>query len=329
VLVASPPRLIMVRYKRPVADAPVSNRRLRGLERVVLAPVPLALQGWATRPPPSTVKAAVIRRLVMPKLRANGREFEKHLDDGRVFVGNTRDFIPLFVYVFGVWEPNLTAFIEARLAPGQVFVDVGANLGWFSVLAGSLVGRDGKVVAIEASPLFCDGVERNVEANQMTNVRIVNAAVGPEPGRVDIEYGPAEQTGLTRVSQGSAVEADTIQALVGADDLRRARLVKIDVEGGEYDVIRGFAPALEELAPDAEVVVEVGPERASDPAEVEALFGSFEQAGFHPFALPNSYFPENYLLDPIPESLARLDQIPMAETDVVFSRSTGASLPLR
>jgi FkbM family methyltransferase len=312
-----------------VADSPVSARRLRGLERVVLAPVPLTFQEWATRPPPSTVKAAVLRRLVMPKLRAQGRPFEKRLDSGRVFVGNTRDFLPLFVYVFGVWEPNLTAFIEARLTRGQVFVDVGANLGWFSVLAGALVGREGDVVAIEASPLFCDALERNVEANQMTNVRIVNAAVGVEPGRVDIEYGPAEQTGLTRVSRGSAIPADTLQALVGAEDLRRARLIKIDVEGAEYDVIRGFAPALEELSPDAEVIVEVGPERASGPSEVDWLFGSFEEAGFLPYALPNSYFPERYLLDPVPESLARLDQIPTTETDVVFSRRDGHALPLR
>lgn len=265
----------------------------------------------------------------MPKLRAQARTFEKRLDDGRVFVGNTRDFIPLFVYVFGVWEPNLTAFIGARLAPGHVFVDVGANLGWFSILAGDLVGREGEVVAIEASPLLCDGLQRNVEANQATNVRIVNAAAGFEPGMVDIEYGPAEQTGLTRVSQGSTVRADTLQALVGTEDLRRARLVKIDVEGAEFDVIRGFAPALEELPPDAEVIVEVGPARASGAAEVQALFDPFERAGFHPYALPNSYFPERYLLDPIPESLARLDQIPTAETDVVFSRSDVYALPLR
>jgi FkbM family methyltransferase len=312
-----------------VADAPVSGRRLRWLERVVLAPVPLSLQKWATHPPPSELKAKAIRRLVMPKLRAQSRKFEKRLDDGRIFIGSTRDFIPLFVYVFGVWEPNLTAFIEARLAPGHVFVDVGANLGWFSILAGKLVGPEGEVVAIEASPLLCDELQENVEANGAGNVRVVNAAAGREPGMVDIEYGPAEQTGLTRVSEGSAVRADTLQALVGAEDLSRARLIKIDVEGAEFDVIGGFAPAIGELSQDAEVIVEVGPQRASGATDVDELFSAFEGVGFHPYALPNSYFPERYLLDPVPESLVRLAQIPTEETDVVFSRKDTGALPLR
>jgi hypothetical protein len=124
------------------------------------------------------------------------------------------------------------------------------------------------------------------------------------------------------------VRCDTLPELIGAEDLSRLRIMKIDVEGAEYDVIEGLAPALNELPGSAEVVVEVGPERASEPGQLAALFGSFERAGFSPYALPNNYEPRGYLLDPIPASLARIRSLPEVETDVVFSHLDAAALPL-
>jgi FkbM family methyltransferase len=264
----------------------------------------------------------------MPQLRADARPFTRHVDGGRVFCGNTRDLLALYVYVFGVWEPNLTTFIASRLSQGDVFVDVGANLGWFSLLGAQAVGTRGRVVAIEASPLLTLDLQRNIEANQLENVRVVNAAAGSTAGTVDIVHGPAEHTGLTRISQGSAVRCDTLQELIGEEDLSQLRIMKIDVEGAEYDVIAGLAPALRDLPESAEIVVEVGPERASDPDQVHSLFASFEGAGFYPYALPNNYEPKGYLLDPIPESLARQQSLPTVETDIVFSRHDAATIPL-
>lgn len=304
-------------------------QRLRWVKRYLLAPFPSIVLPWATRPPASAAKALALRRLVMPKLRADGRPFEKKLDDGRTFRGNTRDLLGLFVYVFEVWEPNLTAFIEARLKPGEVFVDVGANLGWFSILAGRLVGPVGTVVAIEASPLLAGELRRNVEANRLSNVRILNAAAGAEAGTVDVVHGPAENAGLTRVRKGATVRRDTLQAFIDGKDLPLVRLIKIDVEGAEYDVIKGFTPALGQLSASAEVIIEVDPESARGPEDVRVLFDSFERAGFHPYALPNSYYPKGYLLDPVPDSLARIDRIPTVQTDVVFSRPNSVSLPVR
>ena len=82
---------------------------------------------------------------------------------GGVMQGNTQDLIQRYLYWFGVWEPQLTCWIKSRLPPRRVFVDVGANIGYYSLLAASLVGDDGQVVAIEASPsiyrLLCNNLE--------------------------------------------------------------------------------------------------------------------------------------------------------------------------
>jgi FkbM family methyltransferase len=303
-----------------VPASPVRTQRRRWLKRTLLAPFSGVVRPWATRPPGSSAKALAIRRLVLPHLRADARYFERRFEDGRVFTGNTCDFLSLYVYIFGVWEPNLTLFLQSRLAAGDVFVDVGANVGWFSILAAKLVGPEGRVVSIEASPLLAAELVRNIELNRFPNVRAENAAAGSAPGWVDIVHGPAEHTGLTRVHQGTSVRRDTLQALIGEDDLSRVRLLKIDVEGAEYDVIEGFEPALRRLPEAAELVVEVGPQRASESARVEALFAAFDDAGFHPYALPNSYEPTGYVLDPVVTSLERVEGVPVSEIDVVFSR---------
>lgn len=64
---------------------------------------------------------------------------------------DTQDLIQRYLYLFGAWEPHLTGWLRRRLRPGDGFVDVGANIGVFSVLAARLVGESGRVVAIEAS----------------------------------------------------------------------------------------------------------------------------------------------------------------------------------
>src|SRR5262249_8755716 len=97
--------------------------------------------------------------------------------DGTRLAVDTQDLIQRYVYLFGVWEPHLTAWLRGRLRPGDTFVDVGANVGVFSVLASRLVGERGRVVSIEASPVFHERLLRQAELNGCGNLRAVNAAV--------------------------------------------------------------------------------------------------------------------------------------------------------
>ena len=66
--------------------------------------------------------------------------------------GDTQDLIQRHLYFFGNWEPHISAWIAATLRPGDGFVDVGANIGYYSLLASRAVGNRGYVVAVEAAP---------------------------------------------------------------------------------------------------------------------------------------------------------------------------------
>src|SRR5690606_33083986 len=83
-------------------------------------------------------------------------------------------------------EPSLTQLIKERVSRGDVFVDIGANVGYFTVLAAGLVGDEGRVVAIEASPRIHAKLCDNIRINRLSNVVTHNCAVADTSGVADV-----------------------------------------------------------------------------------------------------------------------------------------------
>src|SRR5207249_2412898 len=100
-------------------------------------------------------------------------------------------------YYFGMWEPHISRWIDERLSPGDTFIDVGANIGYYSLLAARRVGPTGSVVAIEPSPKTFRALEANLAQNRLKNVRTVNAAVSDRQATVPLYHGPDTHGGLT------------------------------------------------------------------------------------------------------------------------------------
>jgi FkbM family methyltransferase len=271
--------------------------------------------------------------LVAPKIAADAKTFVREVEPGIQFEGNTRDVLGLYVWLFGVWQPNLTAFLRSRLKPGRVLVDVGANIGWFTLQGSRQVGAVGSVVAIEASPLLAEALRANLRRNHADNVRVVVAAAWSGPGTLVVEHGPAENLGVTHVrpdqvdpGQSAVVPCNTIPRLLAEDELARCRLVKIDVEGAEYDAVAGLGQGLALFPDDTEFIVEIDPNRATRPRQVAALLATFTEAGYRAYRLPNSYSLRHYYLDSVVPALEPLQGEPTSETDVVFSRQGEAAL---
>lgn len=150
----------------------------------------------------------------------------------------------------GLFEVVETAYLPRILRPGDTFVDVGANVGYYTLLAAKLVGEGGRVFAFEPDPESFALLERNVRLNGFDNVVLERKAASNEAGTLRLYLAP-ENKGDHQIypSRGEErefveVEAVTLDAYF-ADVPGRVDFVKIDTQGAEMAILEGMAGLLE------------------------------------------------------------------------------------
>jgi FkbM family methyltransferase len=189
----------------------------------------------------------------------------------------------------GAYEPHLTAVFERYCKPGMTVVDVGANFGYYSLLASKLVGPAGKVLAIEPNSENCRLLLSSLSMQQISNVEVV-------PVACDVATGWAYYS--THVgSNGGLVEEENLLTRPGVvvptfrlDDLVEGPvgLLKLDVEGAEGRVVKGAGRIIERDRP--VVTTELKQEmleRVSNMGLADYL-GYFERQGYVPSVLERS-----------------------------------------
>jgi len=149
----------------------------------------------------------------------------------------------------GFYELDLTRRIAAMARKGGLFVDVGANLGYFSLLW--LHGdASNRVVAVEASPRNQNLLQRNLERNLLeTRCQLLRVAAGDHAGTVCFDVGPEEQTGWGGISTSKASASSFEVQMVRLDEQLSGcdiAVMKIDVEGADTLVIKGCEKLLRE-----------------------------------------------------------------------------------
>lgn len=154
------------------------------------------------------------------------------------------------------YEPDVRTFLQCALKAGDTFIDCGANVGYFSVQSGALVGKSGKVIAIEANPRTFKLLERNLKANGFGIP--LHCALTSQTGEVELfmpqdwdVYSSLRAGGLVegRADESFKVMARTLDDVVRELALKRVDVVKIDIEGGELDVLRSAPNVLTNFRP--------------------------------------------------------------------------------
>ncbi len=172
-----------------------------------------------------------------------------------IFVSPSDAAVGRHVRVDG-YEPEVTAVFRRLLRPGMGVVDIGANIGYFTLLSASLVGAGGFVLAIEPNPRNARMLEASRRANGFAHVVVSQTAAGRDTGLLVLHAADSNGTTSAPPEAASALlEAETVactrvDALVPAT--RRIDLVKADVEGAEYNALLG-ARAL--IARDRPVII--------------------------------------------------------------------------
>lgn len=196
----------------------------------------------------------------------NGRVLVSTTWGGKLLVSSGDLSLAPELIIYGVYDVPLTNYLLKNITAGDTVIDVGANLGCFTVLMGHLVGRAGKVVAYEANPATCALLRDNVSMNYLNvQTEVVNKAAYSEETTLSFYqtekfHGNASlykhddsyfgYFGDEKISEVK-VAAEPLDIHLGNFD--RIRLVKIDVEGAEYDVFQGMKKLLDSRAVDTVV----------------------------------------------------------------------------
>jgi FkbM family methyltransferase len=178
-------------------------------------------------------------------------------------------------------EPELAA-LGRFLGLGGVFVDAGANIGLFSLMAARLVGPTGRVLAVEPGEESLARLDANLALNQLPQVKVIRAALGAEPGAARLFHVPLgddpqaysllPESGAT---ESEAVPVTTLDLLAEQEGLTRLDCFKLDVEGAEPMIIAGSRATLARFRPIVifEVNTPIALARGDAAASFEALTG--------------------------------------------------------
>lgn len=128
---------------------------------------------------------------------------------------------------------------ERAVKPGDVVYDIGANVGPYTLLASSLVGAAGRVVAIEPFPANLDYLKRHLALNHVSNVQIVEGAAYENDGKVRLSEGTCGSTVHLETDGHLQVDAFALDSLIYDKGYPAPGVIKMNVEGAEYAVLKG------------------------------------------------------------------------------------------
>lgn len=174
----------------------------------------------------------------------------------RIQVPATLRYTSVASYVLRDWcEPELHD-LEMFVRPGHTFLDVGANIGLYTLKAASLTGAAGRVVAVEPGEAASQQLRGNLALNEFPNVTVAQLALSDHAGKATLHHIPLGDDPQAysllpdgSATTGEAVTIDTLDALVGRLGIDALHVVKMDVEGAEPLVIAGGRETLQRFRP--------------------------------------------------------------------------------
>ena len=211
---------------------------------------------------------------------------------GLIFKVKTQDVVGRHIYKYHAHEPKLSAWLIENIQPtdGDVYIDIGANIGWYSLLFSKIAKPKSSIFSFEPDPLNSSLLRQNIEINRVDSIDVIEAAISESAGKAKLYRYSSSNLGrhsMLHNSNQDSLEVNTI----GLDEFWRKqnlaqrfiRVLKIDVEGYEYfalksggDVLKKCGTVLCEYSPD------IMREHGISP---EALLKLFFDAGLYPWKL--------------------------------------------
>ena len=224
-------------------------------------------------------------KFLFGKLKPKGIVLTK-VDTGKMFVDSSDTGLAPYLLMHGVFGEYETELVKEIVKPGAVVIDVGANIGYFTLLFSRLAGEGGKVYAFEPDPKNHELLLKNLDVNKVGNTTAVKKALSNKTGKTKLFL---DQLNLGDMSMAAGnidnpagfleVETITLDEYLAGEQEKRVDFIKIDVQGAEALVIEGAEKTIKTAKP--KILLEFWPwglrNLGSDP---EALLRRIEGYGY-------------------------------------------------
>lgn len=221
---------------------------------------------WAARVLPAPVKRAFYKVPFLARLirRSLNEAAPEGITEVVIAAGNLKGLIMALNlhaekdYWLGTYEPDLQAAASRIIKPGMVVYDVGANIGYISLMAARLVGESGRVFSFEALPANIARLEQNVTLNALQEqIEVIHSAVVDKAGKVTFLTHASGAMGKAlgsagrdeHYSQTIKVQGIALDDFVFLQGNPPPALIKMDIEGGEGMALAGMPRLLKEVRP--------------------------------------------------------------------------------
>jgi FkbM family methyltransferase len=217
----------------------------------VLEPVP----GWFLGFGQSATLATRFRKKIWRLFR---NSFQVAWLDGLQLTLIPRNETSRSIFVTGRYEPNEFCLLTRILKPGMTFIDIGANMGLYTLFAARRVGESSCVIAIEPSTREMEILRNNVEQNTLGNVRLYHVALSDRASEVELLVAGLQNSGHntlgafgynTTLDHRENVRSMRLDDLVQSEKLRRVDVIKMDIEGAELVALRGASETMQRFHP--------------------------------------------------------------------------------
>lgn len=189
------------------------------------------------------------------KLVIKGDERSLYLTKSKDFFWlNETGYIDQNIIKTGIFEPQSTEAVKRLVKKGDIVLDIGANIGYYCIILSKLVGNEGKVIAFEPTEHFGKILKMNLEANEVTNVEVVNIGLSDKEQQLEIDIGPSSATlhsplGYDIIEAKEVIKLTTLDNFVQQHDIKKIDFIKIDVDGHEPYFFKGAWKALDKFDP--------------------------------------------------------------------------------
>ena len=218
---------------------PYTRAELPGWSRV------MRLVGYGTALGGATPMSAEWKAMPKAIVRGKWHGFDMKLDRS--------DWAQCSTYFLGRYcELGVQRCLDQLLHEGDTMVDIGANIGMIALHARSLVGKTGRVVCFEPNPECAASIEEHMKMNGIRNVEVRRCALAATPGTLTLNL-TSEHSGTATLApvKGKIVKSIQVPVRIGDDELERVapKVIKIDVEGFELQVLQGLRKTLAKHKP--------------------------------------------------------------------------------